>query len=342
MRREERYMKLVFETPDKAPVTGLWMDTLPGNPELRRVVLTTPGLLAHWVGKIHRHGHGDVGSVFTKFFDVNEPHLQDFNDSSNPNSMLVVSPDSTDALEPERNFAWLTAPGVYHGRLLVKVPKRSDGREPPIGDLGAHVLSSSKLFSKAAIQTIKSPITAVAMTQYHLVILAGTDVYAVNRLDGSVVFQEAVVDPGQKVLGLCSDAKKATLWAYTNTELFEIEVIEEDRDIWKIMLGEKSFDAAMRFAKNPMQKDEVMVKHGDYLIQNEKYLEAAKVYGGSSKSFEEVSLAFLENGEQDALREYLLGKLAHLKKTVRGPEVLPELTDSSSSPSCNASWSPVG
>lgn len=307
MRREERYFKHVYKTADGEPITGLWVDALPGKQDLRRVIATTPGALMHWVGRVHRHGQGDYGSIFSRFFDYDAPSVQDFRDGYASNSMLAISPDSTDEHEPERIFAWLNAPGVYHGKLLVR---------PQTPELGAHVFSTSKLFSKTGIPTIRTPITAVALTHYHIIVLAGTDVYAINRLDDSVVFQEAVVDPGTTVLGLCSDAKKSTLWAYTNTELFEIVVTDEDRHVWKIMLGDKSFDAAMRFAKTPLQKDQVAVAHGDHLVSSGKYLEAAEVYGGSTKSFEEVTLTFLENGEPDALRRYLLVKLGHLKKTV--------------------------
>jgi hypothetical protein len=221
--------------------------------------------------------------------------------------MLSISPDSTDEEDPARIFAWLTGPGVYHGKLLI---------QPTNPELGAHVFSTSKLFSKAAIPTMKSPITSVALTEYHVIILCGTDIYAINRLDDSVVFQEAIVDPDTTVLGLCSDVKKSTFWVFTTTEIFEVVVMDEDRDVWKILLADKSFDAATRFAKTPAQKDQVAVAHGDHLVAHGKYVEAAKVYGKSSKSFEEVALTFLENGEQDALRTYLLAKLNTLKPSV--------------------------
>lgn len=221
--------------------------------------------------------------------------------------MLSISPESTDEDDPARIFAWLNATGIYHGKLLI---------QPSSPDLGAHVFSTSKLFSKAAIPTMKSPITSVALTQYHVIILCGTDIYAINRLDDSVVFQEAIVDPGTKVLGLCSDVKKSTFWVFTTAEIFEVVVTEEERDVWRIQLAENSFEAAMRFAKYPIQKDEVAVAHGDHLVAHGKYVEAAGVYGKSSKNFEEVALTFLENGEQDALRMYLLAKLTTLKQSV--------------------------
>jgi hypothetical protein len=226
--------------------------------------------------------------------------------------MLSISPESTDDEDPARIFAWLTAPGVYHGKLLI---------QPTTSVLGTHVFSTSKLFSKAAIPTMKSPITSLALTEYHVIILCGTDIYAINRLDDSLVFQEAVVDPGTKVLGLCSDVKKSTFWVFTTSEIFELVVSDEDRDLWRIHLAEKKFDDAMRFAKTLAQKDQVAVAHGDYLVAHGKYVEAAAVYGRSSKGFEEVALIFLENGEQDALRTYLMAKLTTLApvSTTHGP-----------------------
>ena len=53
---------------------------------------------------------------------------------------------------------------------------------------------------------------------------------------------------GSKILGLCADPKSSTYWIFTNDSIFEIIVKDEARDVWKIMLGQKSFDAALRFA----------------------------------------------------------------------------------------------
>jgi hypothetical protein len=302
MRREEKYCKIVYKTADGQPVTGLWVDMLPGKSDLRRVILTTPSAIMHWVGRIQRYGH-DIASIFAKYFESESPSVQDFKDGSSPYSMLSISPESTDDEDPARIFAWLTASGVYHGKLLI---------QPTTSELGTHVFSTSKLFSKAAIPTMKSPITSLALTEYHVIILCGTDIYAINRLDDSAVFQEAVVDPGTKVLGLCSDVKKSTFWVFTTSEIFELVVSDEDRDLWRIHLADKNFDDAMRFAKTSFQRDKVAVAHGDHLVAHGKYVEAAAVYGKSSKSFEEVALIFLENGEQDALRTYLMAKLTTL------------------------------
>lgn len=178
------------------------------------------------------------------------------------------------------------------------------------------MFSTSKLFSASSLPNAEPTASSIALTHHHILILNGTTLYAVNRLDYSIVFQQSIVEPGTTVLGLCSDPKKSTFWVFTSAEIYEIVVTDEERDLWKILLKEKSFEKATRFAKTNSQRDQVAIKQGDFLAANGKYVEAAAVWGKSSKSFEEVALTFLERGDHDALRRYLLVKLANLKKNV--------------------------
>ncbi|KAL7272166.1 tethering complex subunit [Rhizina undulata] len=160
----------VYETVIKAdgqPVTGLWVDMVPGKPELRRVITTTIDMFMHWVGRVPRFGPSQIGAIFTKFFETEAPRkriplfynfnfllveytnflclgvlsfapgtIKYFRDASTPYSGLSVTPESADDSEPERQFAWLTPAGVYHGNFL---------GSPPTSELGAHVISMSKL-----------------------------------------------------------------------------------------------------------------------------------------------------------------------------------------------------
>jgi hypothetical protein len=81
------------------------------------------------------------------------------------------------------------------------------------------------------------------------------------------------------------------------------------------MLRTEHFDAALRYARSPAQKDAVATASGDYLITKGSYLDAAGVYGKSSKPFEQVALTFIDNDQQDALRKYLVTKIMTLKKS---------------------------
>jgi hypothetical protein len=61
-RREERYLKEVTRRPN-APVTGLWINIVPGGADLRRVILAPPSTFMHFAGKIDCEGEEDCGTV---------------------------------------------------------------------------------------------------------------------------------------------------------------------------------------------------------------------------------------------------------------------------------------
>ncbi|KAK4143681.1 Pep3/Vps18/deep orange family-domain-containing protein [Dichotomopilus funicola] len=340
-RKEDKYVKLLQKLPD-GPVTGLWVDALSSGPgsaqgknhhpnahnhqqqDLRRVVIATQSRLFHFVGKVAR-GHDGSGSIYTNLFESERPVIHELSGASAATaaSMLVISPDAEEAPRfrgdeevGERAFAWLSSHGVYHGKLLV------EGAGP---ELGAKVFAEAKLLPRAQLtspdgakrqQPVSTEyIDAIALTQWHIVCLVGTRVVVANRLTGSIVYDQTILDPGQKAVGLCVDLQKNTFWLFTSQEIFEIVPRDEDRDIWKIMLKLEQFDAALQYAHTPAQRDAVAIASGDYLVGKGKYGEAAGVYGKSSKAFEEVALTFIDNGQPDALRKYLLTKLSSYKKS---------------------------
>lgn len=324
-RREEKYLKGVFKVPD-GPVSGLWVGLVPGKPDFRNVVVASPDRLLHFSGRIGRHGHEGAGSIFSKLFESESPTKHEVSASTaSAISALVVSPDppehsTSDTTNQERYLAWLSAQGVLHGSL------QPSATGP---DTGAQVLSDAKLISRAALtsapsstsrpkasQPTQEPIRAVALTQWHVLILLEGKVIAVSRLDNQVCYEQVVLEPGRTAIGLLADQKKSTYWLITSQEIFEIVAIDEDRDVWKVMLSKKDFHAAFNYAKTPAQKDNVATASGDYLFQTGQYLEAATVYGKSSKSFEQVALALIDQNEQDALRKYLLTKLSSFKKSL--------------------------
>ncbi|KAI1393581.1 Pep3/Vps18/deep orange family-domain-containing protein [Hypoxylon trugodes] len=318
-RKEEKYLKALHKLPD-GPITGIWVDNLGGKIDMRRVVISTQGRLFHLAGKVGRSGHEGSGSIYTRLFDSEQPVIHEISRGSSPApSMLAISPDSPDTnayenLAPERAFAWLSSHGVYHGKLLTG---------PLNNDFGNKVFAESKLLSRSQVVTTetsgrkKTPsefVDAIALTQWHIIGLVGGRVVAINRLTGSLVYDQPILDQGQKALGLYVDQQKNTFWLFTTQEIFEIVVRDEDRDIWRIMLQRQQFDRAMQYAHTPAQKDAVSTASGDYLVEKGLFVEAAGVYGKSSKAFEDVALAFIDHNQNDALRKYLITKLTTLKK----------------------------
>lgn len=298
-------------------VIGLWIDTVPARPDLRRVVIATPNRLLHFMGKSGRHGHEGSGSIYVRFFEHEAPSIHE--DPKAPYtgpSTLAISPEALDATPSDydqtRTFAWLSAQGIYHGSLS---PKDVEGTPFTEATVLARDVFPSPPTSGGRRSTTQDPISSIALTQFHILNLVNGRVVAFNQLDGSLVYDQAVLDPGTATIGLYADAKKNTYWLFTQREIFEVVVTDESRDVWKIMLKNQQFDQASRYAKTPAQKDAVATASGDHLVIRGRFSEAATVYGRSTKAFEEVALTFIDKGEQDALRKYLLTKLSTLKKS---------------------------
>ncbi|KAI8220401.1 Vacuolar protein sorting-associated protein 18 [Colletotrichum sp. SAR 10_77] len=307
-------LKNLHKLPD-GPITGLWADTLPGRPDMRRVLIATQSRLFHLAGKVGS-GHDSGGSIYTKLFESEQPTIHELSRSSGAAlSALVVSPDPPDQ-NPyedeahERAYAWLSAQGVFHGQLASSAE-------------GSKIFAESSMLPRSQLGSSEGPgrrnmtadfIEAIVLTQWHIVNLIGGRVVATNRLTGQVVYDQTVLEPGQKAVSLCVDLQKNTFWMFTSQEIFEVVVNEEDRNIWQIMLQLQQFDAALQHAKTPLQRETVATAYGDYLVKKRQFMDVAAVYGRSNKPFEEVALTFIDTGEPDALRKYLLAKLATLKK----------------------------
>jgi hypothetical protein len=54
---------------------------------------------------------------------------------------------------------------------------------------------------------------------------------------------------GETARALTADPVRKTYWVYTDQSLFELNVGNEDRDVWKINLLKENFDVALRYAK---------------------------------------------------------------------------------------------
>jgi cell division FtsZ-interacting protein ZapD len=61
----------------------------------------------------------------------------------------------------------------------------------------------------------------------------------------------------------------------------------------------------------------VLAAQAGALFKQGRYFPAAQAYAQCSAPFEEVTLMFLDVGERDALRSYLVSRLERTRRTVR-------------------------
>lgn len=64
------------------------------------------------------------------------------------------------------------------------------------------------------------------------------------------------------------------------------------------------------------QRDKVLSAQAHAFFDEKRYFQAAQCYTQCSVSFEEVTLKFLDVGERDALRSYLISRLERTRKAV--------------------------
>ena len=299
-------------------VTGIWTDVITSKPGFKRVLVASHGQVCHWVGKT---GSREGSPIYAELFQKETPIIYETPGASpTAPSMLAVSPETseafTDTLRPDKPFAWLCSQGVLTGTLAAT---------PLTPMLGNQIFKGSKMVPRSIFpetmsarggrKLIQDPIASMTLTQWHILALVEGRIVAVNRLSGDVVYDQAVLEAGQGALGLLSDQQKNTFWLFTSQEIFEVVANNEDRDVWKIMLQNQDYAGALRYAKSATQQDCVATASGDHLSRKGQYLEAAKVWGKSSKAFEDVCLNLIDHGQEDALRKYLLTKLTTYKKS---------------------------
>ena len=322
-RSQDKYLKSVYNPQDGA-VVGLYVDTLSTRPETCRVLVATRHKLEHFSGKIGGRGHDGSATVYAKLFENEAPSVYEIERTRSSNAAcLAISPDPPDepssvldASGTDRAYAWLCAQGIFNGKLLMSATASMA--------LGKQVFRESQMYPLSKLPAAQTaggrtraeqpPINSLVLTQCHMVALSKGRVIAINRLDGSTVYNQQVLEENQATLGLFADHKKNTFWLFTSKEILEIVATDETRDVWRILLAQGQYEAAQRFAKTEEQKDVVAAMTGEHLISQGKFSEAAVVLGKSSKAFEDVTLSFIDKEEHDALRKYLLVRLSAFDK----------------------------
>ncbi|KAL4980212.1 Pep3/Vps18/deep orange family-domain-containing protein [Aspergillus desertorum] len=317
-RREERYASSIYRTSDGSPVTGIWAESVPTKAEHRRILVATHSKLSCFLGRTGRSGKEGWGSIYGDLLSRETPVIHEIGrPSSSAPSTLAVSPCKPDAHHldghTEKEFAWLSSEGVYHGLL----PYSSEMLHQPFENSRMLLRSifPATESARGGKKLIQNPITAMTLSEWHILILVEGRVLAVNRMNDETVFDQEVLEPGQAALGLVTDTMKGTYWLFTSKDIFEICVQDEDRDVWKIFLQKQKFEEALQYAHTSSQKDAVSTASGDFLASKGRYLEAAGVWGKSSKAFEDVCLTLIKRGQHDALRKYLLSQLSVYKKS---------------------------
>ncbi|KAF8167767.1 DigA protein [Crassisporium funariophilum] len=305
---QERYLQSVFSLPERHPITGIKFDYFPpSDPKTALVLVTTPTRIYQFAGPIDKKSD-DSGRVFTVLFASyreTAPKILELPGNLQHSELQFYTPNPDQALSLPKRMAWMTGPGIYHGFLNVET------------DSEDHIDGAALLpYPNTIGSDVPEIPISLSLTEFHFILLYKDRIVGICNLDDKMTYEETLpIKANETVLGLAADPVRRTYWVYTNQSLFELVVGNEDRDVWKIYLEKAQFDVALRYSKTARQRDQILLAQANTLFSAGQYFPAAQCYAHCSATFEEVALKFLDVGERDSLRSYLISRLERTRKT---------------------------
>ena len=327
----ERDLQHVYSLPRNQTVEGIafgfWHSDKKRNETRAWVVITTKDRVYEVQGPVTTiHGGGKGGGWAEEVFKpardgpMNFQELSGSPKNSELRTYTPTLPGQDSRLKPPTAIAWLTEPGLYNAAIsATPTPevfhKASLYPYPPAPEPA----STGPAFSRSPPKpTSPAPVPiSFVVTQWHWLFLYNDRIVGVSRETDKVVWEEPIpLDQGEVALGLSSDPISKTFWIYTERKIIEVVVNKEERDVWRAKLERNKFAEALEFASTPAQRDIVLSRQGDALYDEGKFILAARAWAESTRSFEYVTLKFIDADERDALRAYLTGRLDKLDKKV--------------------------
>ncbi|EJU01938.1 hypothetical protein DACRYDRAFT_94898 [Dacryopinax primogenitus] len=323
----DRHVTPLFQLPEKVAISGLQAEFY--SDKARRcgaVVVSTGGRVYQFYGPLGAGAGTGTGAGATgggweeifkayregapKFLELPPPHPSSSLHFLYPSPPSTASAASSQSQLPTR-LAWLTSSGIYTS--LLTFPPLS-GSQGPIDS--ARLLPFPEATSGTPDAEPELPI-GLAMTEWHYVLLYPSHLVGISLLSEKKVWEEHLpLLPREAVLGLAPDVGRHTAWVYTAQNLWELDTVGEARDVWRDYLGQGKWDEALKHCTTPEQRDAVHAQQADHLFNSGRYIPAAHTYALAplSRSFESVTLHFIDSGERDALRFYLSARLERTRK----------------------------
>lgn len=200
-------------------------------------------------------------------------------------------------------FGWLTNDGIVFGSIS---PDRIKHKQKNFNEL--------KFLLNVELPESTHKCKSIVLSKYHLMVLRGKELMIINKLSDELVYHQILpTGENERLIGLSADYLKNTYWLYSDCNIYEISVTNEERNIWKLMIENNEFDEALKITEDVAIRDIIFTKKGDHLLKLGDGVKAAKSYAKSSVSFETIALKFLENSNNQGLLEYFIEKFYILK-----------------------------
>lgn len=270
-----------FDVIQKTITTSSTPDS-PGKTRLFVVLATTsPTRLYNFTG----------GANFQQLFGKYKEKPLSFTEfpGETPRAELILSSFSKE--DSGQMFCLGTKEGIYHGTL-----RFSDSSVD-----AADEMVQAKLMPFTDRIFTDGPPLCIVPTEYHFLTLGYDKIRAISRLNGSLVQEEVlrVMDGGG--VGLVRDPVRNTLWYYSDTYVFQISTVNEDRFLWTIYLqkaksgDESMFDVAYNHCRSPEDRAKIMQTRAEFLLARGEVEKAGAYFARSEVPFEDAVLRLMSN-----------------------------------------------
>uniref|UniRef100_A0A5K3EUC7 Vacuolar protein sorting-associated protein 18 homolog n=1 Tax=Mesocestoides corti TaxID=53468 RepID=A0A5K3EUC7_MESCO len=289
-----------------------------GEPQMCVVFASTPGRLYQFVGRIQspdltpsrlyinaqaaatalREGYlpGLYAPVFAAYAqNLSGSKCVEFPGSYGYSDLKLFQKNDE---EVPSQFAWMTASGIYFGRLdttRLLDPVLASSTTDPTATVRISLTSQVKLipYPTMAGESVGLPLN-ICLTEFHVIIAFADRVKAVNLLDERAVFSRSTLDAlaGAQTGAICRDAASGLLWLHSCKTLCQLTLDHEDTRIWKIHLERDEFNDARKYCKTAEQLDQINCREAEFCFARGDYIRSAELFAETSTPFEEVALRF--------------------------------------------------
>ena len=309
--KTDKFFKQIFQVdaPRTEPVTGLRYECL--SPEGARartffVMVTTPRRSYQFIGVSEAQDAPVLAGILANQQGM---RLHELAGELNHSRLEVFCrhPD------PAETFAWLTAPGVYCGRLDFRAARQRAGDAQAV----QNILTDGRLLpwqhkeSRSGAGDKAVPATSLVVTEFHVILLYPDHYEVVCLLNDKQVMKERfVINRVGAMIGLVKDPVMESVFVYSSRYIYRIQAVNETRDVWKLHLEQGHFEEALKYCKgNSAHEDKVLTAQAEAAFKAKDYQTAAEVFAKTAKSFEDIALMFIDTQDTDALILFLRRKL---------------------------------
>lgn len=313
-KKEEKYLAKVFQLENCEEVTGIDFKFFPNDGNSVVIYVSTKCHLYQFISKnlqfTHKHGH-----LFTIIFASlkGQPDSQEIQGSPNLSKLILHNVD--DARRPFNFLIWITAVGIYYGKLSIENHQMN----------GDSTINDVQLLPFPEHSAEISKFISFACTDFYFLFLIGGEIIVQNRLDVEEIptkIKIGLLSEYEVPLGIFKDNSRKTYWVATTHQLYEIIIQNEEKGLWKSFLRKKDFELSLQFATTNSEKQQIYRIQGDEYWKQDKFNMAAASYAHSNRSFEEIALKFVGANKLDSFEKYLKVKIEKISKSETSQGVL--------------------